>query len=324
MNAWSLSTMDYPKEERVARWTNALKQLCIPVECPDSPDDFDGQITVQVSPLGMEFALVESDAITFSGQFEEQPQGIWFSSVMEGEGRFESAELESEIKAGYVIYGPTGVPATLAFSGRFKQLFVRAPQLALNPRLVVPMALPIGIFRGRNSINRVFSLTLQAVADALPQLESHELRPVELAVTEFLLTCLSKEKVAFGLAGASGLKTSHFCRICQDIEAVLSDPDLSLQTVAEISGGSPRYVQKLFSAAGTSVSKYIRTRRLERCRQDLASPIHADLSISDICFRWGFNGTAHFSRIFRKEYDESPSEYRRAVLAEAGATAKII
>ena len=45
-------------------------------------------------------------------------------------------------------------------------------------------------------------------------------------------------------------------------------------------------------------------------------PLHDELSISDICFRWGFNGSAHFSRAFRKEYGLSPREYRRQQVEE--------
>jgi len=34
---------------------------------------------------------------------------------------------------------------------------------------------------------------------------------------------------------------------------------------------------------------------LEHCHADLASVAHRNLSISEICFRWGFNDAAHFS-----------------------------
>jgi len=133
------------------------------------------------------------------------------------------------------------------------------------------------------------------------------------SITEFLLTSLEAEKVAFGLGGNVGAKAFHFHRVCQDIEANLSDPDLSLKMVADVSGASMRYIQKLFAGAGEGFSNYIRTRRLERCRQDLASPLHRDLSISEICFRWGFNGTAHFSRSFKNQYGTTPRDYRRSV-----------
>ena len=314
MTAWALSTDDFPQGERLERWRNAIAQLCLPVAELSEHAAAAGKITCQVSPLGMEFSLVESASMVFSGSFREQPAGIWLSAVLEGEGRFERNGRVCPIGPGYVIYGPTGTDATLSFEGPFRQLYVRAPKLAINPRVLVPLSLSIGILDGSQGINRVFSASLCAVGEALADLKSYQLRPVEIAVTEFLLTSLVEEKAAFGLGGAEGIKTKHFHQICQAIEAVLSEPELSLKTVAELSGSSPRYVQKLFASAGTSVSKYIRTRRLERCRQDLASPVHAKLSISDICFRWGFNGNAHFSRIFRKEYGETPSEFRRQVI----------
>ncbi|MEM8934832.1 MAG: helix-turn-helix domain-containing protein [Pseudomonadota bacterium] len=316
MSPWSFHTADYPRDERRERWINALTQLCLPVGELSNLEVEEGRVTCQTSPLGIEFSLLESASMTFSGSFRDQPEGIWLSTVIEGDGELIHDDQKCTIRNGDIIYGPTGVEATLSFDGPFRQLYVRAPKLALNPRVLVPMSLPLGLLDGSRGIQHVFSHTLCAVGETLPELKPYQLRPIELAVTEFLLTSLEGEKAAFGLGGAKGIKVNHFHQICQAIESVLSEPDLSLKTVAELSGSSPRYVQKLFASAGTSVSKYIRTRRLERCRQDLSSPIHSQLSISDICFRWGFNGTAHFSRIFRKEYGETPSEFRRSMNIE--------
>jgi len=72
-----------------------------------------------------------------------------------------------------------------------------------------------------------------------------------------------------------------------------------------------RYLQKLFSMSGNTFSGYVRSRRLARCRADLISPLYADLSITEICYRWGFNASSHFSRAFREEFGQSPREYRR-------------
>ena len=134
---------------------------------------------------------------------------------------------------------------------------------------------------------------------------------METALTEFLLTGLGDEKSVFSLGGVSGARAYHLQRICQRIETLLSEPDLTIGMVAQAEGVSTRYLQRLFTEAGNSFIHYLRTRRLERCRADLASSLHANLSISEICFRWGFNGSAHFSRAFRKEYGMSPREYRR-------------
>ena len=96
---------------------------------------------------------------------------------------------------------------------------------------------------------------------------------------------------------------------------MLADPELTLEKVAEADGISPRSLQKLFAQAGQNFSTYLRHRRLERCRLDLTSPMFATLSISEICFRWGFNGSAHFSRAFKDRYGVSPRDYRKGQAA---------
>jgi transcriptional regulator GlxA family with amidase domain len=77
---------------------------------------------------------------------------------------------------------------------------------------------------------------------------------------------------------------------------------------------SLRGVHRAFEAdpAG-SVSKYIWTRRLSKCAAALRDPAHAQRSISDICFAWGFNSTSHFSRVFKDQYGVPPLRYRLSV-----------
>ena len=65
------------------------------------------------------------------------------------------------------------------------------------------------------------------------------------------------------------------------------------------------------------MSETIRGRRLERARRDLADPALVDESIFDIASRWGFVSKSHFSRAFRAAYRQSPSDFRREMLASA-------
>jgi AraC-like DNA-binding protein len=53
------------------------------------------------------------------------------------------------------------------------------------------------------------------------------------------------------------------------------------------------------------------TRRLDRCRRDLADPLLADQPVSAIAARWGYRNPAHFTRLFRGYYEVIPSDYRR-------------
>ena len=73
----------------------------------------------------------------------------------------------------------------------------------------------------------------------------------------------------------------------------------------------------LFEAEGVSVSRWIRERRLERCRSALVDPRWRGETVTTIGMRWGLTDAAHFSRLFRETYGCTPTEYRRLDLPAA-------
>jgi AraC-like DNA-binding protein len=94
------------------------------------------------------------------------------------------------------------------------------------------------------------------------------------------------------------------------IDARLDDPELTTATIAAAHYISPRYLQKLFEAEGSTVTDWIRRRRLDHCRRELLDPRHAGEPISTIAARWGLLDSSHFSRLFRATYGMSPREFR--------------
>ena len=94
------------------------------------------------------------------------------------------------------------------------------------------------------------------------------------------------------------------------IDANLGDPELDVASIADAIPVSRGYLHRLLAAEGTTVRGTIRARRLERCRRDLLDPAFADEPIARIATRWGFVSAAHFSRVFRAAFGESPSELR--------------
>lgn len=289
-----------------------MARLCLPIGGLPNTPSFRGEVWCIDSPLGMQFARVEADPHEISGRYLDQPAGIWLTLLIEGKARLAYEGEAVDLRPGDLAYGPTFADATLSFATPFRQLFVNVQRLTLNPRVFAPLSLRLGHLCGGSGINRVLSGMLRSVADVIDQVSPEDLRPVELSLTEFLIIALGGEKAVFGLGGVAGARATRLHRICQGIESVLGNPGLTLRMVAERERVSKRYLQKLFTEAGNSFSHYVRTRRLDRCRADLISSLHAELSISEICFRWGFNGSAHFSRAFRKEYGVSPRDYRRS------------
>ncbi len=98
------------------------------------------------------------------------------------------------------------------------------------------------------------------------------------------------------------------------IEHRLGDPTLTPTTIAAAHHISLRTLQKLFAADGTTPAAWIRLHRLERCRRDLADPRLRGRPIQSIAARWGFTDPAHFSRVFRRAFEASPSDYRHHAL----------
>ena len=99
-------------------------------------------------------------------------------------------------------------------------------------------------------------------------------------------------------------------RIYSYIDDNLASPELSPGTIAHAHYVSTRHLHSLFRQADTTVSTWIRERRLERCREDLLDPVLSDRPVAAIAMRWGFTDAAHFSRVFKAAYGVSPSELR--------------
>ena len=98
------------------------------------------------------------------------------------------------------------------------------------------------------------------------------------------------------------------------IDQNLHKPDLCVGELAKQFGCSIRYVQRLFSEEDCTVSSYIRHQRLEGCKRQLADAAWLNHSITEIAFNWGFNSSAHFSRVFKEQYGISAREYRKQAL----------
>ncbi len=99
------------------------------------------------------------------------------------------------------------------------------------------------------------------------------------------------------------------------IDVHLSDPTLSIATVARGCGISPRYLSFLLQLNGTPFSELVWDKRLKIASRWLASSKPGDIPISEIAYRVGFKSPAHFSRMFKRVFNMGPREYRLSVPA---------
>lgn len=100
------------------------------------------------------------------------------------------------------------------------------------------------------------------------------------------------------------------------IDVHLSDPALSIATVAKGCGISPRYLSFLLHMNGTPFSELVWDKRLKIASRWLAASKSGDVPISEIAYRVGFKSPAHFSRMFKRVFKMGPREYRLSAPVE--------
>lgn len=202
--------------------------------------------------------------------------------------------------------------------GGWSHVTVQFPRglLPLPEKTVLPLlAVPIS---GRQGIGGVFIRWLSDL-----HARAYEFTPADIptlaAVTLDLLAsviarCLRVEETLCPEARRSALRAE----IDAFVEQHLADPAMTPRTIADAHHISLRHLQQLLAEDDTSPAAWIRHRRLERCRFDLANPLLNARPIQAIAARWGFTDPAHFSRLFRAAYGISPRDFRN-LRAEACA-----
>jgi AraC-like DNA-binding protein len=102
------------------------------------------------------------------------------------------------------------------------------------------------------------------------------------------------------------------------IDDHLPDPGLCPAEVAAAVHVSLRQLQKLFERRGSTVTGWIRERRLDRCWHDLADHRLAGRPVAAVAASWGLVDAAQFSRSFRARYGMTPSAHRAEPMVSAG------
>jgi AraC-like DNA-binding protein len=86
--------------------------------------------------------------------------------------------------------------------------------------------------------------------------------------------------------------------------------ELSVGVVAVHLGVTPRYLQRLLEADGTTFSAFLLDQRLARAYRMLCDPQFLDRPVGVIAYDVGFGDLSYFNRCFRRQYGATPTEIR--------------
>ncbi|WP_174802625.1 helix-turn-helix domain-containing protein [Martelella limonii] len=130
------------------------------------------------------------------------------------------------------------------------------------------------------------------LADTLVELLATYVRCRELEVPAFDARASERLARARTLIEMNAGKTQY------DLDALASDLSMSR-----------RSVQRIFAAAGETVTEVFQDARLMRAKRELlAAP---ERNVAEIAFEAGFNDLSHFHRVFRTRFGHAPGTLRR-------------
>lgn len=309
-----LTTAALPEPKRFAFWQDAVCDTFVQLDCRSlSARPFRGRIVtdtvddLRLSQVTSRDQSVERTPRRIRAAGEEV---MLVSLQLEGVSSFTQDGREARLEPGDFLCYDSTRPYTIRLNDDFDMLVLHMPRALMLGRLGRTEPLTARPVRGNSALGALAGPLLRrlpAVAATADAATARRLSEAALA----LVTAAFADLLSASSGEQSWGRTALAYRAKSFIDMRLHDNSLNTEAVASALGISPRYLQNIFHAEATTVNAWIWTRRLEKARRDLADPLLAGDSISQIALAAGFADFAHFSRRFRAAYGLSPRDYRR-------------
>lgn len=311
--AISLATRELSPREARAAWTSTITDVYCDadVDVRNRRSSFDAEWvgrpfgSLHVSSMRVDpHKVLRTPAMTNT----DDRSGFLLCVVKDGVAEVEQDGRSSRLSGGAFALLDTGRPFVFSSPVPMRQVVVHIPRLLLTSRL--PSRLVRGntaqAVSGSAGAGALVSTLVQAVAEDHSQLSVVTATAMSTSAVDMLVAAITDGQDRTTDTESAHARDLH--RAQQAIAAQLHDPDFSVVDVAAELGMSVRYLQKLFSEAGTTPRAWLYLARLERARTMLLT---TDATLTEVSCAVGFSDVSHFSRSFRQRFAASPGEYRR-------------
>ena len=232
-----------------------------------------------------------------------------FTLIEHGGGFIVQEGRETALRAGDMTIYDTDKPYSLLFDDAVRMSIVMFPKGLLDIPAETLGHLTAIRLDGSTGVGAMIRPFVSSLAREVNEVDGHVARRLFRTAIDMVGTLLEANLSNVLTAGAHDALVR---RILDYIDDNLSAPELNPGQIAASHFISVRHLHALFSDQGTTVSTVIRTRRLERCYDELINPLRSDRSVTAIALDNGFIDAAHFSRTFRAHFGVPPSTLRPA------------
>jgi cytosine/adenosine deaminase-related metal-dependent hydrolase len=227
---------------------------------------------------------------------ESSPDLLALSMPLSGHGSLAHAGRQTFMPQGslclYETWRPYHVDAAGPGTGTGRGLMIAFPRTLLplpdrKLRQVTAMAMPAG-----PGIGTLTSRLLADLAAGMDHYTRGEASRLFAAALEVLAVRLAHALDTSQSLPPETRSQALLTTIHAFIQQHISDPDLAPETIAAAHHISLRLLHKLFHDQGDTVAGWIRARRLEGTRRELADPAQATRPVAALAAHWGFRTPA--------------------------------
>ncbi|MFB9474175.1 helix-turn-helix domain-containing protein [Nonomuraea salmonea] len=310
---------DVPPAERFDWWCGLIGRHMMPLRISSEHED-DYRASLKVLSLGQatvsaprypDLHTVRTARLIRQGD----PDQWWMTLTCSGSMSIEQGGRRADLAAGDLMLMDTSQPYDSRVhcrdAGLAGIISLQVPRAALpvpEQKLRRHVARPLPSARGSGALLAQFLRGLVREGRALGDAESDALGR---AAIELTAAFLAEQADVTRLLPEETRRQTLARQIKAYVREHLGDGTLSPARIAAAHNISVRYLHNVFEDERQTVSEYVRTQRLERCRADLADPRLGRRGVAEIARRWGMPDAAAFSRAFRRAYGMPPGEYRR-------------
>lgn len=297
-------------EERRTYWEKYISQHLIDIDCPVEPDEGLAASFEQAhyGPLKINRIVANEHSIqrSQSNIKQDQRESVFLCQMLQGTGFSYQGTTCVHHSPGDIVLYDTTKPYGQGFPSNMEMIVVDIPRAVLGDYL--------------GDWNKNDLVKIDKGTDFFDYSASNIYQALTLPCHTDGDRALAAQKLLENLYGILGRRDSntknrslmHTLHISKAyIHQHICDETLSGDMLSQALQISRRQLARAFEIEGISVNRYIWNLRLDQCREDLLSGRGKNLSVSDIAFKWGFNHSAHFSRLYKTRFNETATQTRQ-------------
>lgn len=294
--------------DRIPIWNDVVWRNYVPLSIQIAPhNNFVGQVSLsQLGSVRIVTSGSRAQSISRTPRLiaQDNEEYLMLGLQVKGSATIEQHDRQAQLRPGDFVFWDTRQPYNIIFPLDWEMAVFQFPRSAFtfNHRNMDSMtALALN---GQKGVTHIAAALLMGIANEARR-QSFENDTSLLNHTLGLLTlCVDHQLTSREVPLAYNEVLLR--RINDYICANLANPRLCAADVARAHGLSVRQLYRVFQEHRRTVGDLIRHRRLERIKEDLASPSSRHMTIAAIARKWGFLDTPHFNRVFKDQYKTTP------------------